>query len=137
MILSRKLLRKPLQVGRRVVSQIDHNVKDRTLSAPHKLALLIRRQLVVKAAHSSLFYRKRNVTLYGKFMDAVLRKFLATPHPREESSLVVEKLRLQHEATTYRTGTEFYADAFPGSEREFAKLSICLAVKARTSSPFI
>src|SRR4051795_3773340 len=70
-------------------------------------------------------------------MDAVLRKFLATPHPHEESSLVVEKLRLQHEATTYRTGTEFYADAFLGSEREFAKLSICLAVKARTSSPFV
>src|SRR4051812_29802741 len=86
--------------------------------------------------HGSLLCRKRDIVLHGKFMDAVLREFLATPHPGKEPSFVVEELRLQNEAATDRTGNEFYADAFLGTEREFAKLAICLVVKARTSSPF-
>src|SRR6476646_2119853 len=66
----------------------------------------------MEAAHGPLLFRKRNIALHGKFMDSVLREFLTTPHHRKEPSLVMQKLRLQYEAVTYRAGSEFNAKAF-------------------------
>ena len=67
------------------------------------------------SAHCTNFGRERNVALHRLFVDAVLRKYFATPGSCEESTLIDEEFGLYDEATSNRTRSEIYAEAFPAT----------------------
>jgi hypothetical protein len=88
MIRSGKFLSEPLEVARRILSNIDHNVEDAALSTAHQFAFLMRRSLVVHSANGANFSGERDIALHGKFMDAVLSEYFAAPGAGEESSFI-------------------------------------------------
>src|SRR5438270_7846818 len=85
--------RSPLFIGRRIVSQIKHDIIDRTSCAPYNLCFLERLGLPMHAAQRAPSDVERDTALLEPRIQTARFKFLPTPGSGKEASLVTVEFR--------------------------------------------
>src|SRR6476660_2174467 len=98
-VLRRKLYGHVLQIGRRILPEIDDHVAKRAARAANQLGLCGWWHLVVHAAQRSRAAIDRSVALDEVRIEPVLRKLARAKRTREESSFVLAPLELDYECS--------------------------------------